>query len=132
MDQLELQAMGGELESNLGAGCPAPLNWRRIYRLFAAGIAQAEGANKLVVEVDATRRMQAFLKLPPKPTGSYRYSMRGGAGAYTAELESIPYCYGFGVSPDAALEVLRRNLPLFTIDGHHAELVGVTTSVDHC
>jgi hypothetical protein len=44
----------------LGAGCPAASNWQRIVRLLAAGIAQAEGANKPVVEVDAARRMQAF------------------------------------------------------------------------
>ena len=129
IDQLELEATGWELKSILGAGCPAPSNWRRIYRLLAVGIAHAEGPSKLVVEVDAMRRMQAFLKLPPQPTGPYRYSMRGGSGAYTAELESISYCYGFGASPDAALKVLRDNMPMFTLDGRHAALVEVTSSI---
>lgn len=130
IDQLELEATGWRLNSILGAGCPAPTNWRRIFRLLAAGVAQAEGSAKLIVEVDLMRRMLTFLKLPPVSTGFYRYSIRGGAGAYTAELESIPQCYGFGVSPDAALDLLRQNMSMFTADGRHAELVCVSNPVD--
>jgi len=64
-----------------------------------------------------------------RTAGVYQYAVHGGAGAYTAELELVPYCYGLrGVDPSATVEVLRRNLPMFIADSARAKLVEVVQS----
>jgi hypothetical protein len=122
--QLELEVDGGSRRTNvLGTSWTAAAQWRRIdHLLVSTGLARGEGRENLIVQHGEVLRMQKFLRPAIEPAGRYRYVLHGSGGSYHAELELIPACFGYGATPDEAVDLLRKNLVMFVSDAATAVL----------
>jgi hypothetical protein len=125
--QLELETGGSMITTTmLGADWLVGSDWRQTdHLLTSTGLARGDGLSKLIVRHAEMARMQTFLKQGSEAAGSYRFTMRGSSGSFTAELELFPECFGYGTTPEDATELLRRNLKMFVQDAERAALVKI-------
>jgi predicted RNase H-like HicB family nuclease len=123
--QVELEEAGTPRQDILGVGWKVGPLWKRLQHLLVStGLARNDGQlYDFIVEHDEMRRLHSFVRRRGIRDGAYPCYRRGKDNSHHAELVSLPACFGYGATPDEALQSLKVNLALFVEDAATAELV---------
>lgn len=122
---VELDSTPSTRQDILAATWEVGALWKRLQHLLVStGLARNDNdLYGFIVEHDDMRRLHHLVRQRGISDGKYRYFRRGRDNLHVAELESLPYCFGYGTTSEEALESLRSNLALFADDAATAELI---------